>query len=126
MERLSHLRVCVLGCFSHVLLFATLGVPRVPLPPARLLCPWDSPGKNTGVGCHALFQGIFPTQGSNPSLFRLLHWQPGSLPLEPPGRTIKPLTQGQIVSGKTDFRPFLSSWLQIKCRNLVKLFLDPY
>ena len=32
---------------------------------ARLLCPWDSPGKNTGVGCHALLQGIFPTQGSN-------------------------------------------------------------
>ena len=37
-------------------------------PPARLLCPWDSPGKNTGVGCHALLQGIFPTQGSNPDL----------------------------------------------------------
>ena len=36
---------------------------------SRLLCPWDSPGKNTGVGCHALLQGIFPTQGSNPSLF---------------------------------------------------------
>ena len=34
--------------------------------PARLLCPWDSPGKNTGVSCHALLQGIFPTQGSNP------------------------------------------------------------
>ena len=33
---------------------------------ARLFCPWDSPGKNTGVGCHALLQGIFPTQGSNP------------------------------------------------------------
>ena len=29
---------------------------------------WDSPGKNTGVGCHALLQGIFPTQGSNPGL----------------------------------------------------------
>ena len=28
----------------------------------------DSPGKNTGVGCHAVFQGIFPTQGSNPGL----------------------------------------------------------
>ena len=28
----------------------------------------DSPGKNTGVGCHALFQGIFPSQGSNPGL----------------------------------------------------------
>ena len=36
------------------------------LQPARLLYPWDSPGKNTGVGCHALLQGIFPTQGSNP------------------------------------------------------------
>ena len=35
------------------------------LQPARLLCPWDSPGKNTGVGCHFLFQRIFPTQGSN-------------------------------------------------------------
>ena len=46
--------------------------------PARLLCPWDSPGKNTGVGCHALLQGIFPTQRSNPCL---LHWQPDSLPL---------------------------------------------
>ena len=32
------------------------------------LCPWASPGKNTGVGCHALFQGILPTQGSNPGL----------------------------------------------------------
>ena len=28
--------------------------------PARLLCPWDSPGKNTGVGCHALLQGDLP------------------------------------------------------------------
>ena len=35
------------------------------LQPARLLCPWDSPGKNTGVGCHALPQGVFPTQGWN-------------------------------------------------------------
>ena len=35
----------------------------------------DSAGKNTGVGCHARFQGIFPTQGSNPCLLCLLHWQ---------------------------------------------------
>ena len=34
----------------------------------RLLCPWDSPSKNTGVGCYAPLQGIFPTQGSNLSL----------------------------------------------------------
>ena len=32
------------------------------------LCPWDSPGKNTGVGCLALLQEFFPTQGSNPGL----------------------------------------------------------
>ena len=35
---------------------------------ARLLCPWNSPGKKTGVGCGSLLQGIFPTQGWNPSL----------------------------------------------------------
>ena len=38
------------------------------LEPSRLFCPWDSPGKNTGVGCHFLLQGIFPTQGLNPGL----------------------------------------------------------
>ena len=38
---------------------------------ARLLSPWDSPGKNTGVGCHAFLQQIFPTQELNPGL---LHW----------------------------------------------------
>ena len=47
------------SCFSRVQLFTT------PWTIARLLCPWESPGKNTGVGCHALLQGIFPTQGSN-------------------------------------------------------------
>ena len=52
--------------------------------PTRLLSPWDSPGKNTGVGCHFLLQGIFPTQGLNPSLLHLLLWQTGSLPLAPP------------------------------------------
>ena len=35
---------------------------------ARVLCPWDSPGKNTRVCCHALLQGIFPTQGLIPGL----------------------------------------------------------
>ena len=41
----------------------------------------DPPGKNTGVGCHALLQGIFLTQGLNPCLLCLLHWQVGSFPL---------------------------------------------
>ena len=38
------------------------------LEPARLFCPWNYPGRNTGVGCHSLLQGIFPTQGLNPGL----------------------------------------------------------
>ena len=56
---------------SWVCLFATQG-----LQPSRVLCPWDFPGKNTGMGCHFLLQGIFPTQGSNPYLLHLclLHW----------------------------------------------------
>ena len=52
------------------------GLSSCPLSSARLLCPWDSPGKNTGVGCHFFLQGIFLTQGSNPGLLigrRVLH-----------------------------------------------------
>ena len=57
------------------------------LQPTRLLCPWDFPSKNTGVGCYFLLQGIFPTQGSNPCLLcLLLHWQVGSLPLSHLGK----------------------------------------
>ena len=48
------------------------------LQPTRLLCSWDFPGKNTGVGCHFLLQGIFLTQGLN---LCLLHWIVGFLPL---------------------------------------------
>ena len=51
------------------------------LEPTRLLCPWNFPGKNTGVGHHGLHEGIFPTQGSNPCTLRPLHGQAGSLPL---------------------------------------------
>ena len=47
-----------LSCFSHAQFFVTPWI-------TRILCPWDSPGKNTRVGCHALLQGLFPTQGSN-------------------------------------------------------------
>ena len=52
------------------------------LQPAWLPHPWDSPGKNTRVGCHALLQGIFPTEGSNPGLLHcrrsLLSSEPGN------------------------------------------------
>ena len=47
----------------------------------RSLCPWDFPGKKTGVGCHFLLQEIFATQGSNLHLLSLLPWQVDSLPL---------------------------------------------
>ena len=50
----------------------------------------DSPGKNTGAGCHALLQGICPIQRSNPHLSHLLHRQAASLPLESPRKL--PLT----------------------------------
>ena len=49
------------------------------LQPTRLLRPWDSPGKSTGVGFHFLLQGTFPTQGLNPRLLHLPHWQAVSL-----------------------------------------------
>ena len=50
--------------------------------PTRLLCPWNFPGKNPGVGCHFFLQGIFLTQGWNPDL---LQWQVDTLPLSHPG-----------------------------------------
>ena len=65
------------------------------LRPTRLLCPWNSPGKNAGVGCHSLLQGILPTQESNLSLLCLLHWQAGSFPLSHLGRCSLCYTEGQ-------------------------------
>ena len=56
---------------------------------SRLLCPWGSPGKNTGVGCqYFLLQRIFPTQGLNLHVLHLLHGQAGSLLLAPPGKPL--------------------------------------
>ena len=67
-------------------------------PPTRLLCPWDwFPRQDYWVGSQAL-QGIFPTQGSNPRLLCLLHWQVGSLPLAPLGKPFT--TMGVLLSGK--------------------------
>ena len=63
------------------------------LQPTRLLGPWDFSGKNTGVGCHALLQGIFLTQGLKPGLLHFLHWQASSLPLAPPGKPYLALAQ---------------------------------
>ena len=77
--RSSHAHV--LSCFSRVWLYD----PMDHSPPGSSVH-GVSPGKNTGLGCHALLQGIFPTQGSNPRLLCLLHWQVVSSPLAPPGK----------------------------------------
>ena len=74
----TDMKACTLNHFSRVRLFVTLWMVAHQAP-AR----GDSAGKNTGVGCHALLQGIFVTQGSNQSLLHLLRWQAGSLSLAP-------------------------------------------
>ena len=78
---------CVLSHFIHVRHVATVWT-------ARLLCSWVSLGKNTGVGCRALLQGIFLTQRENQHLLHLLHWQVGFLPLVTPG---KPAEKGKYM-----------------------------
>ena len=78
------------------------------LQPTRLLCPWDFPGKNTGVGCRFCLQGIFRTQGWNSYL---LHWQAGSLSLRNCGGTSY-LSHEKAV--------FYSNTLRSKCLTCVK------
>ena len=71
---------CVLSCFSPVQLFATLWTIARQAPLSL-----GSSRQEYWSGCHALFQGLFQTQGSNSHLLSLLNWQAGSLPLAPPG-----------------------------------------
>ena len=73
----------VLSC----LVLSDSSQPRGPWP-ARLLCPWDSRGRNTGVSCQSLFQHP-PHPGVKPILLHLLHWQADSLPLHHLGSPIK-------------------------------------
>ena len=76
----EQISVCVCVCVhAHALSLSVVSDSVTPWTVAnRLLCLWDSPGKNTGLGCHFLLQGIFPTQELNPCL---LHWQVDSSPL---------------------------------------------
>ena len=62
----------VYACLQVALVMSDSSQPYGPQP-ARLLSPQDSSGKNAGVGCHALLQGVFLTQGLNPRLLQLLH-----------------------------------------------------
>ena len=85
--------------FSVIRLLAHVYVCVCILCPVRLfVTPWTIahqaplsmgfPRQEYRVGCHFLLQGIFPTQGLNPSLSCLLHWQVGSLLAEPPGKPL--------------------------------------
>jgi len=71
---LSLLGICVFVCVNHSGMYDF----AIPWTIACLLCLWNAPGKNTRVGSHALLQGIFLTQGSNPGLLHcrqiLYHW----------------------------------------------------
>ena len=80
----KNLKICIeprACCACYIALVVSDSLWLHGLKPTRLLCSWDSPGKDTGVGCHFLLQGIFLTRGSNLCLLCLLHWQAGSLPL---------------------------------------------
>ena len=74
------LTVCVQSC---VRLFKTLWIVARQAPRSR-----DFPGKNSGLGCHFLLRGTFPTQGQSTRLLRLLHWQVDSLPPAPRGTPV--------------------------------------
>ena len=108
------LRVCVCECVSHSVVSDSLGSHG--LQTTRLLCPWDSPGKNTGVGCHSLLQGIFLTQGWNPGLlhcrqilYRLSHQ--GS-PYESGGNEHE--TKNTWRTGTLEMLTFSGDWISLK------------
>ena len=89
------------------------------LQPARLHCPRHCPGKNTGVGCHTVLQGVFPTQLSNPCLLCLLCLQAGFWPLAPPGKLVVLLNIAKFSSIRIYHFPFL---LTVPTEGAAKLF----
>ena len=88
--------------------------------PARLLHLWDFPGKNTGIGCHFLLQGIFLTKGSNSGL---PHLQADSLLAEPPGKPLEKIqTSGNTphVHGLTWRHQYYPKWSMESMQSLSK------
>ena len=104
-------------CVSHSVMPNSLQPHGLSL--TRLLCPWNSPGKNTGVGCHSLLQGIFLTQGSNPCP---LHCRQILYNLSPQGTESQisclPLIRTHIIEFKTHFSS-LTSYLDASLQDFV-------
>ena len=75
----------------------------------------DSPGKNIGVGCHTLLQGIFPTQGSNLYLLCLLHWEVDSLALVPPGKPSLSTGWLCLTANSYDYHSYYHKFCQHYC-----------
>ena len=109
----SSLCVCVCVCvctLSRSIMSSSLQPQG--LQPTRLLCPWDFPAKNPGVGSHFLLQGVFLIQGLNP---HLLHWQVDSSPLSRLGSPFFPIvlpfsechTDGSIQSVLSNLASFI-------------------
>ena len=80
----------------------------------RVLCQWNFPGKNTGMGCH-----FFQTQGLNPGLWCPLHWQADSLPLRHLGSPEK----DSRISKQDISKAIIDSWFQPQNVNFWKLSL---
>ena len=81
------------------------------LQPTRLLCPWNSPGKNTGMGSYFLLQGIFSTQGL----------QEDSLPSEPPGKSIILVVVETNVNSRLVGWFFFFSFFELQLLRLILL-----
>ena len=84
------------------------------LSPARFLCPWNSPGRNTGVGCHSHLQGNLPDPGIEPRSSTL---QADALLSEPPGKPEKTIIQNGTCTPVFTAALFTiaRTWKQSRC-----------
>ena len=110
---LAPVKICVLYmCVSRSVVSNSFVIPWTVVHQVAL-CPWNSPGKSTGMGCHSLLQGIFPIQGLNVGL---LHCRQILLPSEPPGKLtiIKRSINSKCWKGCGERGSLLQCWWKCK------------
>ena len=96
------------------------------LQPTRLLCPWDFPDQNTGVGCHSLLLGIFPDPGIEPAFPASLALAGGFFTAEPLGRSLSSMRRVAFLSSVRSLPCVCSSEISFCSRFICKaLFLAP-